>query len=241
MAQRTSAPTVQKVKIILGDDDSGETSSISGMVQITNTMDDNLTTKTNDQDKEICSYDTIDALPHVDHYRNLFSITSPESKFRPTLEALHDTSNTPSKFRIGSTIDLNSEMISTFIPPQVDVPSQGTNNPKLDVVKFGWIVGVLVSIEEIFFVMNSLFVDSMCIEYFRCNALSSSILGDWASGHWFSDCYCSYINSSDSFNSLINECNLYQWRSERWRNILSHFSQFGTGIWWCYWTDIFLR
>jgi hypothetical protein len=96
-----------------------------------------------DQMKDIGPYDTIDALPHVDHYRNLFSITSPESKIRPTLEALHDTSNIPSRFRLGSTIDLNGEMISTLVP-QVDLPSQIEVKPKMEVVKFGWIVGVLV-------------------------------------------------------------------------------------------------
>ena len=191
------------------------------MIQITNTNHDCTTTKTTDQNN---SYDTIDALPHVDHYRNLFSITSPEGKLRPTLEALHETSNAPSKFRLGSTIELNTEMISTLIPPQADAPSQGTNKPKLDVVKFGWIVGVLVSSEEVFFVINFLFIGSMCIEYLRCNALSSSILGNRSSRHWSSDSYCHNIDSSDSFNSLINECYLYQWRSERWRNLLSDFS-----------------
>jgi len=113
-----------------------------------------------DKNREICSYDTIDALPHVDHYRNLFSITSPESKSRPTLEALHETSNVPSKFRLGSTIDLNSEIISPLVP-QMDLPSQVENKPKVEVVKFGWIVGVLVSsqksIESIFILRNLFF------------------------------------------------------------------------------------
>lgn len=157
IVRRTSIPTAQQIKIILGDDDSDETSSTSGMIQITNTNDDCTTMKTTDQNKEVCSYDTIDALPHADHYRNLFSITSPEGKLRPTLEALHETSNSPSKFRIGSTIDLNSEMVSTLLPPQVDAPSQGTNKSKIDVVKFGWIVGVLVSSKEVFFSINFLF------------------------------------------------------------------------------------
>ena len=106
-------------------------------------------TMTFEQTKEIDSYDTIDALPHVDHYRNLFSITSPEPKSRPTLEALHETSNVLSKSRVGSTIDFNSEMITTLVPQiQTEVPSQGGTKTKIDVVKFGWIVGVLVSSPE---------------------------------------------------------------------------------------------
>jgi hypothetical protein len=91
----------------------------------------------------MCHYDTIDALPHIDHYRNLFSITSPEPKSRPTLEALHETSNVSTRLRLGSTIDLNSEMISTLVP-QTDQPSQIETKPKIEIVKFGWIVGVLV-------------------------------------------------------------------------------------------------
>jgi hypothetical protein len=100
------------------------------------------TSSIDDRYKEICSYDTIDALPHVDHYRNLFSITSPESKSRPTLDELH-RANIPAKFRLGSAIDLNSEMISTLVV-QNDQPSQIETKPKSEIVKFGWIIGVLV-------------------------------------------------------------------------------------------------
>jgi hypothetical protein len=97
----------------------------------------------NDQKEEICPYDTLDALPHIDHYRNLFSFTSSEPKTRPTLEALHGTANIPSKFRLASTIDLNSEMISSVMLPN-EQPSQIEIKPRIEVVKFGWIIGVLV-------------------------------------------------------------------------------------------------
>ena len=126
---------------MIGDDDSERSSTASGLVQLTN-INANYT-PIEDTNKEICPYDTIDALPHVDHYRNLFSITSPESKSRPTLEALHETTHLSTRFRLGSTIDLNSEMISTLVS-QIEQPSQIDMKPKTDVVKFGWIVGVLV-------------------------------------------------------------------------------------------------
>jgi hypothetical protein len=112
----------------------------SGLVQSVNA---DPASSTDDKHKDICSYDTIDALPHVDHYRNLFSITAPESKSRPTLEALHETAAGPGKFRLGSTIDLNSEMISTLVTVN-DQPSQVDAKSKVNIVKFGWIVGVLV-------------------------------------------------------------------------------------------------
>lgn len=100
-------------------------------------------TPTHDKNKEICSYDTIDALPHVDHYRNLFSLTIPEPKVRPTLEALHQTATTCDRLRLGSTIDLNNEVTTTLVP-QADQISQLEMKPKVDVVKFGWIIGVFV-------------------------------------------------------------------------------------------------
>jgi hypothetical protein len=130
------------VKILIGDDDSERSSTTSGLIQPINI--NTIYTSTDDNNRETCPYDTIDALPHVDHYRNLFSITSPEPKSRPTLEALHETANSSSRLRLGSTIDLNSEMISTLVP-QNDPPSQQIEmKPKIEVVKFGWIVGVLV-------------------------------------------------------------------------------------------------
>jgi len=130
---------VKKIQILVGGDDDSEQSSLAdGLIPPSNANVDS-TPVVIEPAKEICSYDTIDALPHVDHYRNLFSITSPESKIRPTLEALHETS----RLRLGSTIDLNSEMLSTVVPP-VDQPSIPENKPKIEIVKFGWIVGVLV-------------------------------------------------------------------------------------------------
>ncbi len=123
-----------KKKLVFGQDNSEHCSTTS--VSNQNTI----------ENKEIGNYDTIDALPHIDHYRNLFSITSPEPKSRPTLEALHETSNISTKFRLGSTIDLNNEISSTFVP-QTDQPSQTEIKPKIEVVKFGWIVGVLVCLK----------------------------------------------------------------------------------------------
>ncbi|CAF1118554.1 unnamed protein product [Adineta ricciae] len=142
-AQPSAIPSHKKIKILIGaDDDSEHSSTTSGLLQ----PQINITFSPppiDDHQKEPCAYDTIDALPHIDHYRNLFSITSPESKTRPTLEALHETTNNSSKLRLGSTIDLNSEMVSTLMP-QMDQPSQMDTKPKIEVVKFGWIVGVLI-------------------------------------------------------------------------------------------------
>ena len=136
--QRGSNPNVQKITVVVGgDDDDDNDSEHSHTSKICINID---SPTSDDKNREMCSYDTIDALPHIDHYRNLFSITSPESKIRPTLEALHETS----KLRLGSTIDLNSEMVSTLVP-QTDQPSQVETKQKVEVVKFGWIVGVLVS------------------------------------------------------------------------------------------------
>lgn len=224
IVRRTSIPTAQQIKVILGDDDSDEGSSTSGIIPSMNTNADY--TMSLDQNKEINSYDTIDALPHVDHYRNLFSITSPEPKSRPTLEALHETSNVLSKSRVGSTIDFNNEMITALVPQiPADGPSQGATKTKVDVVKFGWIVGVLVSsqVKENSVSSILLNIDSLRIEYLRCDAFSSFILGDWTSWNWFSNSYCTHIDCSDSFNSFIDECDLHQWRSERRWNVLFDF------------------
>ncbi|CAF4749353.1 unnamed protein product [Rotaria sp. Silwood1] len=139
--QRPSIPNVNKVKISVGDDDSEHGSTASGVIR---TIDINANcTSMDDKYKEICSYDTIDALPHVDHYRNLFSITSPESKIRPTLEALHETASVPTRLRLGSTIDLNNDMINTLVP-QTEQASQIDIKSKVNIVKFGWIIGVLI-------------------------------------------------------------------------------------------------
>jgi hypothetical protein len=127
------------VKIVVGDDSSGHSSTTSALAPPITTIDDT--------QNDNCHYDTIDALPHVDHYRNLFSITSPEPKSRPTLEALHETTASSSRLRLGSTIDLNSEMVSTLMTPN-DQPSQCETKGKVDIVKFGWIVGVLVSVDD---------------------------------------------------------------------------------------------
>ncbi|CAF1237165.1 unnamed protein product [Adineta steineri] len=141
VVQPSSAPTDKKIKILIGDDDSEHSSTASGLVLPINIHNNRM--QMEDKDREINPYDTIDALPHVDHYRNLFSITSPGPKSRPTLEALHETSHFSSKLRLGSTIDLNSEMISV-VEPRMDQPSQLDIKPRIEVVKFGWIVGVLI-------------------------------------------------------------------------------------------------
>ncbi|CAF3821224.1 unnamed protein product [Adineta steineri] len=141
IVQPSSAPTDKKIKILIGDDDSEHSSTASGLVLPINIHNNRM--QMEDKDREINPYDTIDALPHVDHYRNLFSITSPGPKSRPTLEALHETSHFSSKLRLGSTIDLNSEMISV-VEPRMDQPSQLDIKPRIEVVKFGWIVGVLI-------------------------------------------------------------------------------------------------
>ncbi|UJR08646.1 hypothetical protein I4U23_012905 [Adineta vaga] len=93
--------------------------------------------------ENIGTYDTIEALPHSDHYRNLFSFTVSEPKTRPTLEVLHGTASMPSKLKLASTIDLNSEMISSVMIPN-DQPLQREMKPKIEIVKFGWIIGVLI-------------------------------------------------------------------------------------------------
>ena len=118
-----------------------------------------VTTTNSDDDKhrDVCSYDTIDALPHIDHYRNLFSLTSPEPKTRPTLEALHENS----RLRLGSTIDLNSELINHVIQHHEQQPTQPVEvKPKVEIVKFGWIIGVLVSRTRTF--INTMFVFVLC-------------------------------------------------------------------------------
>ena len=102
------------------------------------------------ENRESGNYDTIDALPHIDHYRNIFSFTSSEPKSRPTLEVLHGTVNTPSKYKSASTFDFSSEMI--MLPNEQPA--------KTDIVKFGWIVGVLVCVFD-------LLISNEMIEYSR--------------------------------------------------------------------------
>jgi hypothetical protein len=86
-----------------------------------------------EENKEIGNYDTIDALPHIDHYRNIFSFTSSELKIRPTLEILHGT------VKLESTIDLNNEMINSVV-------ISNEQSSQIEIIKFGWIIGVLVCI-----------------------------------------------------------------------------------------------
>lgn len=84
-------------------------------------------------------------MPHLDHYRNIFSFTSSEPKTRPTLEVLHGTVDIPNKFKLASTIDLNSEVVSSMmIPNDSTVQTTVEVKPKVEIVKFGWIIGVLV-------------------------------------------------------------------------------------------------
>ena len=95
-----------------------------------------------DESKDMSCYDTIDTLPHLDHYRNIFSLTSPESKSRPTLEALHETGGVNSRMKLASTFDVNSDINNSTVAAGGDVPHDV--KPKTDIVKFGWIIGVLV-------------------------------------------------------------------------------------------------
>jgi hypothetical protein len=139
-----SASNELKKKVLFGQDSSEHSSTLSGINQIV---------LTNNEDEEMCTYDTIDALPHIDHYRNLFSFTSSEPKSRPTLEVLHGTANLPSKFRLASTLDLN-EMVSSVMIHN-EQTSQIEIKPKVKIVKFGWIIGVLVC-----------FIFSISMEYF---------------------------------------------------------------------------
>lgn len=99
-------------------------------------------------DNQTADYDTIDALPHIDHYRNIFSFTSSEPKTRPTLEVLHGTADVPTKFKLASTIDLNSEVVSSMMIPNDPTSQTVEMKPKIEIVKFGWIIGVLVRLFE---------------------------------------------------------------------------------------------
>ena len=125
---RSSSPSGSKKKVVF-DDQPNETEYL----------------KPNSNEKQEADYDSIDALPHLDHYRNIFSFTSSEPKTRPTLEALHGTANLPMRFKLASTIDLNSEAVSSMMIPN-DPSSHGDREvkPKVEIVKFGWIIGVLV-------------------------------------------------------------------------------------------------
>ena len=134
----SAVPVPGIVNIVVGGDSSTHSSTTS-VVAPTIHINVNARDSIEEKQRESCSYDTIDALPHVDHYRNLFSITSPEKKSRPTLEALHEIP----RIRLGSTIDLNNELMSTLVPLQEQtIPVEV--KPKVEVVKFGWIIGVLV-------------------------------------------------------------------------------------------------
>ncbi|CAF4213341.1 unnamed protein product [Rotaria socialis] len=130
----SSSPSVSKKRVLLGDDACAHNSTIS---------DINQTIVINNTNQETYTYDTIDTLPHIDHYRNLFSLTLSEPKTRPTLEELHGTASIPSKYKLASTIDLNGEMLSSVAIPN-ESPAQTEVKQKIDIVKFGWIIGVLV-------------------------------------------------------------------------------------------------
>jgi len=194
------SPNEPKKKVLFGQDSSERSSRASGLNQTTI------------ENKEIGNYDTIDALPNIDYYRNIFSFTSSEPKTRPTLEVLHGTVEIPSKFKLASSIDLNSEMISSITIPneqsgQIEIKS------KTEIVKFGWIIGVLVCFFLFFHlkILNVHILDSLCIEYIWCYVIPSSIMGYRSSWNWSSMCNNSHINSSYCFNIFINECYLYKW------------------------------
>ncbi|WAQ98772.1 S12A2-like protein [Mya arenaria] len=77
---------------------------------------------------------TTEALPHVDHYRNLLSATSP-LKSRPTLAELHEE-------KLSDDIDRHRQRE----PLLSDTEAAAQDQAKLteSAVKFGWIKGVLV-------------------------------------------------------------------------------------------------
>ncbi|CAF0819995.1 unnamed protein product [Adineta ricciae] len=157
----TSSVRFQIEKVFDDDDDGPEDSSNSKKVlDKTSSVPINFTSSTNSNEskkkmlfdqktdsltvnEQPGTYDTIEALPHSDHYRNLFSFTSSEPKTRPTLEALHGTKCASAKLNLASTIDLNSEMVSSVMIPS-DQPIKAEIKPKTEIVKFGWIIGVLI-------------------------------------------------------------------------------------------------
>ncbi|CAF0929755.1 unnamed protein product [Brachionus calyciflorus] len=87
----------------------------------------------------------VDALPELDNYRNLLSLTG-EAKSRPTLQELQnynrlsasDTDSIKKHLILNESADLNKNNET----PQITLNS--TQNKPVDVVKFGWIKGVLI-------------------------------------------------------------------------------------------------
>lgn len=130
----SSSRNASKTRIFIGDDTNEHNNTVSDL---------NQTVIVNDINKDSCTYDTLDTLPNIDHYRNLFSFTSSEPKTRPTLEELHGTASTQSKSKIVSPIDLNSDVFGSIVISN-ESPLQTEVKPKVDIVKLGWIVGVLV-------------------------------------------------------------------------------------------------
>lgn len=192
--------------------------------------------------EEVATYDTIEALPHSDHYRNLFSFTVSEPKTRPTLEVLHGTAFAPSKLKLASTIDLNSELI-TSVMVSSDQPASIEAKPTMDVVKLGWIVGVLVGRPPSSRLQNTAgrALDPLCVEHLRRDVVPPLVVGDWSSGHWSSVRYHRHLHGGDSAHRAIDECDLHERRGERRRNVLFDFTQFGSGIRRCYWFDLLVR
>ena len=201
--QCSSNPNVPTQQVLSENSNSGHNSTVADLNQIT---------LINTGDEETYTYDTLDTLPHSDHYRNLFSFTLSEPKSRPTLEVLHGTANPPSKYKLESVIDLNSEIDSTMmIPNEQALPIE--TKPKVAVVKLGWIVGVLVCffIQSIFSIEVLPRLGSMYIEYIWCYVISSSIMGYGSGWNRFRMCNYSHVGGRDCFNNIINERYLYEW------------------------------
>ncbi|XP_013401253.1 solute carrier family 12 member 1 [Lingula anatina] len=86
-------------------------------------------------------HNTNEALPHVDHYRNLLSTTQ-ALKSRPTLQELHEEKEAPKPVHHHKILDAHN--IENGTGPAKDEVQVQTKTPSTVVVKFGWIKGVLV-------------------------------------------------------------------------------------------------
>ncbi|GFO50437.1 solute carrier family 12 member 2 [Plakobranchus ocellatus] len=89
--------------------------------------------------KTNCVMNTVEALPCVDHYRNIFSATGAGNlKARPTLAELHEE-------RDDEELRANKkEPSNAFEGASHDSPNHIDNVQVVNAVRFGWIQGVLV-------------------------------------------------------------------------------------------------
>lgn len=116
------------------------------------------TTQHDSQTVKTFGRNTLEKLPHIDHYRNLLSTTAAFRK-RPTLQELHEKEKKEEVDNANVTADVNQTFLGGEAPDNLEIAKPVSSAPK-----FGWIQGVLVQMTQ-FLSCYDLFIHSRFVVY----------------------------------------------------------------------------